>query len=160
MSKFNGLSSPEELKQTWFNMTEGQGFDDVNIIWNFDDTTEIKEDGAYIVNILYKYIGNKVGHYVALYKNKDCLIYFDPMGTLPPAWIAKMFKTFICDLEGCQAITGTSCGYRCLTKLFKYSLGYYPAYYVLFNGQNILGDIKENTFKKTRRELKILEELI
>lgn len=49
MSIFHGLSSPDELKRTWFNMTEGQGLNDITVIWDFKpDTLTNLPNGNYI----------------------------------------------------------------------------------------------------------------
>lgn len=160
MSIFHGLSSPDELKRTWFNMTEGQGLNDITVIWDFKpDTLTNLPNGNYILNILYSYIGNKTGHYVALYKNNNQIIYFDPLGSLPPKWITEKLKNFVVDLEGAQAISGNSCGYRCLTKLFKYNLGYMPDYKIYIDNNTYKGKLKPETIFKTKREFKILDSL-
>ena len=158
MSNFHGLSSPEELKKAWFNMTEGQGIDDVNVIWNFEPSVLNNiAAGLYVLNLLYPYIGNKTGHYVAFYKKGNERIYFDPLGTLPPKDILPYVN--VVDLEGAQAINGNSCGYRCLTKLFKYALGYKPEYKIDIKGGKFVGNIKPETLFKTNREFKILNNL-
>lgn len=164
MCSFHGLSSPDELKKTWFNMTEGQGIPDINVIWDFEPTmlNNIAE-GLYVLNLLYPYIGNKTGHYVAYYKGSGLnpaaaeKIYFDPLGTLPPEDILPYVN--VVDLEGAQAINGNSCGYRCLTKLFKYALGYKPEYKIDISNGKFKGDIKPETLFKTNREFKILKNL-
>lgn len=165
---FHGLSSPDELQSTWFNMTEGQDLPTLKVIWEFDDNalnSVLNSEGLYVCNLTYKYIGNHTGHYIAIahIPERGHIIYFDPLGTLPPDWIiSKMltnkFKRFTIDLEGAQAISGTSCGYRCLTKLLKYSLGVMPKY-KLSNNED-LKDLKPQTIKKTKREIEILNNLI
>lgn len=162
---FHGLSSPDELQSTWFNMTEGQDIPALKVIWEFDDDAlneVLKCEGLYVCNLTYKYIGNHTGHYVAFSNKDNQIIYFDPLGTLPPDWIiSKMltnkFKRFVIDLEGAQAISGTSCGYRCLTKLLKYSLGVMPKYKL--SQTEDLKDLKPQTIKKTKREIEILKNL-
>lgn len=162
---FKGLSSPDELKQTWFNLTEGQGIKNINVIWDFQPrilggpsgSNELP-DGLYVVNLLYPYIGNKTGHYVAYFKDNDEKIYFDPLGCLPPEDILPYVN--IVDLEGAQAINGNSCGYRCLTKLFKYALGYKPEYKIEIKGGAYVGDVKPETLLKTKREFEILKSLV
>lgn len=170
---FHGLASPNELKTTWFNMTEGQDLPDVNVIWEFDENSlnDILnlESGVYIVNCLYKINPNMIGHYIALYKNKNELIYFDPLATFPQKWmIDEIFKfdvKLIVDLEGAQAINGNSCGFRCLFKLLKYCLGYMPENYAeLFENRidwNISRTDKKNfintTIKKTKREIETIK---
>lgn len=161
---FHGLSSPDELQSTWFNMTEGQDLPTLKVIWEFDDNALnniLNSEGLYVCNLTYKYIGNHTGHYVAIFSNPENVIYFDPLGTLPPDWIisklSKSNKRFTIDLEGAQAISGTSCGYRCLTKLLKYSLGVMPKY-KLSNNED-LKDLKPQTFNKTKREIEILNNL-
>lgn len=168
MTSFHGLSSPQELKDTWFNLTEGQGLNDVNIIWNFDETTlpQLKE-GPNIVNILYKYIGNNTGHYVLIFKPKgrvDHLIYFDPLAALPPEWVSKeIYECFnskvVVDTSGEQSINGNSCGYRCLYKALMYSLGFPPHDTVVIKGLDVLTPIPDKTIQKTKRVFKILNEL-
>lgn len=173
---FHGLSSPDELKSTWFNMTEGQDLPTLKVIWEFDDdalNSVLRSEGLYVCNLTYKYIGNHTGHYVAFSNKDNQIIYFDPLGTLPPDWImSRIFdlsnservspegskdKRFTIDLEGAQAISGTSCGYRCLTKLLKYSLGVMPKYKLSQNEG--LKDLKPQTIKKTKREIEILKNL-
>lgn len=162
---FHGLSSPDELKSTWFNMTEGQDLPTLKVIWEFDDdalNSVLNSEGLYVCNLTYKYIGNHTGHYIAIDHTDDGhIIYFDPLGTLPPDWIisklSKSNKRFTIDLEGAQAISGTSCGYRCLTKLLKYSLGVMPKYKISNNED--LKDLKPQTIKKTKREIEILNNL-
>lgn len=173
---FHGLSSPDELQSTWFNMTEGQGLPTLKVIWEFDDdalNNILNSEGLYVCNLTYKYIGNHTGHYVAIFSNPEKVIYFDPLGTLPPDWIiSRIFdlsnservspeglkdKRFVIDLEGAQAISGTSCGYRCLTKLLKYSLGVMPKYKL--SQSEDLKDLKPQTIKKTKREIEILKNL-
>lgn len=164
MQTFRGLSSPDELAQTWINLTEGQNIDNINIIFDFVDSSQLKE-GPNIINLLFKYIGNKTGHYVAVYKSKDLLIYFDPLGTIPPMWLVNNlqklnnYKSIYIDLEGSQKINGNSCGYRCLTKLLKYSLNLFPEYYIIINDNHVLGMLKPSTIEKTKRELKTLQRL-
>lgn len=166
---FHGLSSPDELKSTWFNMTEGQDLPLLQVIWEFDDDAlndVLTSEGLYVCNLTYKYIGNHTGHYIAIFSNPEKIIYFDPLGTLPPDWIiSRIFdlskdKRFVIDLEGAQAISGTSCGYRCLTKLLKYSLGVMPKY-KLSQSESFedLKDLKPQTIKKTKREIEILKSL-
>lgn len=158
MSEFHGLSSPEELKNTWFNLTEGQGIPDINVIWEFQPSIcKDLQDGLYVVNLLYQYIGNKTGHYVVIYIKGKERIYFDPLGCLPPEDILPYVN--VVDLEGAQAINGNSCGYRCLTKLFKYALGYKPEYKIMIDDGKFIGDIKPETLFKTKREFKILSSL-
>lgn len=157
---FHGLSSPEDLKKTWFNMTEGQNFPKINIIWEFDENSlRNLPNGNYVCNILYSYIGNKTGHYIAIFKDDNQIIYFDPLGTLPPCWIVNELKSIIVDLEGAQAINGNSCGYRCITKLFKYNLAYYPQYFIKIDNGKYEGDLKKSTIEKTKREFEILKSL-
>lgn len=204
---FHGLSSPDELKSTWFNMTEGQNLPTLHVIWEFDDDAlntvlecealkkqnafcPERSEGLYVCNLTYKYIGNHTGHYVAIFSNPENIIYFDPLGTLPPDWIiSRIFdlsnservspegskltnKKFVIDLEGAQAISGTSCGYRCLTKLLKYSLGVMPKYKLSSQSSEMsktsnslefapegLKDLKPQTIKKTKREIEILKNL-
>lgn len=178
---FHGLSSPDELKSTWFNMTEGQNLPALRVIWEFDDNalnTVLNSEGLYVCNLTYKYIGNHTGHYIAINHTDDGhIIYFDPLGTLPPDWIISKLskltnKKFVIDLEGAQAISGTSCGYRCLTKLLKYSLGVMPKYKLSSQSSEMsktsnslefapegLKDLKPQTIKKTKREIEILKSL-
>lgn len=160
---FHGLSSPDELQSTWFNMTEGQDLPMLKVIWEFDDNALnniLNSEGLYVCNLTYKYIGNHTGHYIAIDHTDDGhVIYFDPLGTLPPDWIISKIKDkrFVIDLEGAQAISGTSCGYRCLTKLLKYSLGVMPKYKL--SKSEGLKDLKPQTIKKTKREIEILNNL-
>lgn len=178
---FHGLSSPDELQSTWFNMTEGQNLPTLRVIWEFDDDAlksvlkceALKKqdafcpercEGLYVCNLTYKYIGNHTGHYIAIFSNPENVIYFDPLGTLPPDWIISKLskltnKRFTIDLEGAQAISGTSCGYRCLTKLLKYSLGVMPKYKLSSQSSEDLKDLKPQTIKKTKREIEILKNL-
>lgn len=159
--KFRGLSSPEELKETWHNMTEGQEeFLPLDVVWSFDgEFLETINDGLYVCNLLYPYIGNNTGHYIAIYKNGADVYYFDPLGTLPPKWVNNYLKNYKIDLEGEQKINGNSCGFRCLTKLFKYCLGYFPKKFITIENDKIFGDIDEKTLEKTKREFKILNNL-
>lgn len=171
---FHGLASPNELKTTWFNMTEGQDLPDVNVIWEFDENAlnNVLESsfGCYVVNCLYKVNPNMIGHYIALYKKENVLIYFDPLATFPQKWIIdEIFKVpnlkIIVDLEGAQAINGNSCGFRCLFKLLKYCLGYMPINYAeLFKNKidwYISREDKKNfintTIKKTKREIETIK---
>lgn len=159
---FHGLSSPDELQSTWFNMTEGQDLPTLKVIWEFDDdalNSVLTSEGLYVCNLTYKYIGNHTGHYIAFSNKDNQIIYFDPLGTLPPDWIISKIKDkrFVIDLEGAQAISGTSCGYRCLTKLLKYSLGVMPKYKI--SKSEDLKDLKTQTIKKTKREIEILKNL-
>lgn len=152
---FHGLSSPNELKTAWFNMTEGQNIPSVDIVWEFDETALNKilnstssQASLYVVNCLYKVNKDMIGHYIALFKpptqsdSEDIqqLIYFDPLATLPQKWfvdccLASGVKIVV-DLEGSQAINGNSCGFRCLFKLLKYCLGYMPTTFAeLYNGR-------------------------
>lgn len=162
---FHGLSSPDELQSTWFNMTEGQDLPTLKVIWEFDDdalNNILTSEGLYVCNLTYKYIGNHTGHYIAIdHTNDGHVIYFDPLGTLPPDWIISKIKDkrFVIDLEGAQAISGTSCGYRCLTKLLKYSLGVMPKYKLSSQSSEGLKDLKPQTIKKTKREIEILKNL-
>lgn len=172
---FHGLASPNELKTTWFNMTEGQDLPDLNVIWEFDESALndiLKNDfGCYVVNCLYKINPNMIGHYIALYKKHEIddlgnevseLIYFDPLATFPQKWmIDEIFNTkcqqskivkfdvkLIVDLEGAQAINGNSCGFRCLFKLLKYCLGYMPENYAELFENRIDWNISRNDKKK------------
>lgn len=161
---FHGLSSPDELQSTWFNMTEGQDLPTLKVIWEFDDNALnniLTSEGLYVCNLTYKYIGNHTGHYIAFSNKDNQIIYFDPLGTLPPDWIISKIKDkrFVIDLEGAQAISGTSCGYRCLTKLLKYSLGVMPKYKLSSQSSEGLKDLKPQTIKKTKREIEILNNL-
>lgn len=168
MTSFHGLSSPQELKDTWFNLTEGQGIGDVNVIWNFNESTlpQLK-DGGNIVNILYKYIGNNTGHYVLIFKpSNDArrIFYFDPLAALPPEWVSKginecFASKVVVDTSGEQNINGNSCGYRCLYKALMYSLNFPPHDTVIINGLNVLTPIPNKTIQKTKRVFKILNEL-
>lgn len=146
---FHGLSSPNELKTAWFNMTEGQGLPELFVIWEFNEDSlneflKNENEKCVVVNSLYKQNPNMVGHYVAIYKTKSEVIYFDPLATFPQKWVIdEFFKFFdatqsgnvshsiVVDLDGAQSINGNSCGYRCLFKLLKYCLGYQPLNYAV-----------------------------
>lgn len=123
-SKFEGLSSPAELQQTWFNMTEGQGLPLLFVIWEFTPKVMPLHDGIYVVNIAYEHTGDGIGHYVAMAVADASIWYFDPIGTLPPRWLFEQFHKFYLrttiDLTGGQRLNGTSCGYRCLVQLAVY----------------------------------------
>lgn len=171
---FHGLASPNELKTTWFNMTEGQDLPDLNVIWEFDESALNNilnlESGVYVVNCLYKINPNMIGHYIALYKKNNELIYFDPLATFPQKWFIDCCFKFdniklIVDLEGAQAINGNSCGFRCLFKLLKYCLGYMPENYAelfenridWFISRNDKKNFINTTIKKTKREIETIK---
>lgn len=144
-SKFEGLSSPAELQQTWFNMTEGQGLPLLFVIWEFTPKVMPLRDGIYVVNIAYEHTGDGIGHYVAMSVADDSIWYFDPIGTLPPRWLFEQFHKFYqhttIDLTGGQRLNGTSCGYRCLAQLVIY----------LVDGKKMYSDVHDSA-ERTRKD--------
>lgn len=167
MTSFHGLSSPQELKDTWFNLTEGQGLNDINVIWNFNEASLSQlTDGPNIVNVLYKFVENDTGHYVLIFKPKgrNCFFYFDPLGALPLEWISKGINEcfgakIVVDTSGEQKINGNSCGFRCLYKALLYTLGFPPHDSVIIKGLDVLTPVPDKTIQKTNRVFKILNEL-
>lgn len=119
--KFSGLSSPDELKNTWKNLI-WENVPDLNVIFDYTNPSQLKN--LYnIINICYRFKGNDIGHYVAIYKTNDKLIYFDPLRGIPDPNLIKDLESFNIPIyiskDGEQRINGNSCGFHCLTFLYN-----------------------------------------
>lgn len=143
--KFHGISSPEELKQAWTNLTN-RSADEIKFIWDFSENTSPYDlTQANIININQD--KESTGHWCLVYKlTDDKILYYNPIrkqilktlidddflnesshGQEIPKdealeLLLKMFDTLV-DLSGEQSIIGkysSSCGYYCLYKLREY----------------------------------------
>ena len=78
MSKFKGLSTAEDLKNAWHNLTD-LNENTLNVIWDFVNIDQIK-NGCNIINSRYNPNNpNEIGHYCAIFKTPNLLIYHNPI---------------------------------------------------------------------------------
>lgn len=142
-AKFHGISSPEELKQAWTNLTNRPA-DEIKFIWDFSENTSPYDlTQANIINI--RQDKESTGHWCLVYKlTDDKILYYNPIRKqilktlidddflnesseeIPKdealEILLKMFDTLV-DLSGEQNVMGkysSSCGYYCLYKLREY----------------------------------------
>ena len=119
---FHGISTPDELKHTWVNLTN-RDYDELNILWNpykFNDYKTLN-----IVNILYDPDKpDSIGHWCVVVKlNNENVIFFNPINK--PFFndyllaLTSMYNVLF-DLTGQQKIGNKSCGFYCLHKLREY----------------------------------------
>lgn len=133
VKEFSGLSSPKDLMDAWYNLTNNK---DINIVWEYKSPSQIK-DGFNVLNITYMTKGNETGHYVACFCDQDdkTIIYHDPIGGIPTLQqmtaMHKCFKRIIVDMSGTQPFSSSSCGFYCLTFLYNLSINKYkPTRYI------------------------------
>lgn len=125
---FSGLSTPEQLKETFKDLIKDESNEKLNVIWDYMKPEQL--NGKYnIMNILYTPEDpNKTGHYVALFNNGKKAIYFNPISKAIEHDIPKLDEMayyfeknnipfYICD-DGTQKFNTDDCGYHCLTFLF------------------------------------------
>ena len=83
MSKFHGLSSPEDLIETWRELKHDDDNNDINVIWEYEHPEQLKP-GFNVVNILYdSSTPDEIGHYVliSVFPDKKLVEYFDPISS-------------------------------------------------------------------------------
>lgn len=131
MSKFHGLSSPEDLIETWRELKHDDDDKDINVIWEYEHPEQLKP-GFNVVNILYDSSSpDEIGHYVliSVFPDKKLVEYFDPISShtadnedeidlINEYFKDKGYSTNI-SLEGKQKETSENCGYHCLTHAFN-----------------------------------------
>lgn len=129
--KFHGLSSPEDLIETWRELKHDDDSQDINVIWEYEHPEQLKP-GFNIVNILYDSSSpDEIGHYVliSVFPDKKLVEYFDPISShttdnedeidlINEYFKDKGYSTNI-SLEGKQKETSENCGYHCLTHAFN-----------------------------------------
>ena len=131
MSKFHGLSSPEDLIETWRELKHDDDDKDINVIWEYEHPEQLKP-GFNIVNILYDSSSpDEIGHYVliSVFPDKKLVEYFDPISShtsdnedeidLINEYFNSLGYSTNVSLEGKQKETSENCGYHCLTHAFN-----------------------------------------
>ena len=83
MTKFRGLSTPEQLKTAWHNLTNLPE-DTLNVVWDYEPNkyglSQLKI-GCNIINSRYNpQEPNAIGHYCAIFLTRKKLIYYNPIG--------------------------------------------------------------------------------
>lgn len=121
-NKFHGISNPNELKKTWYNLTN-RNPNEINVLWNPYEFDKYKDFN--IINILYNEDEpDMIGHWCLLLKLDDNnIIFYNPINK--PFF--NDFLNLLCqkynvlfDMTGKQKIGNKSCGYYCLHKLREY----------------------------------------
>lgn len=75
---FKGLSSPDELKTAWHNLTNLPE-NTLNVVWDFMDVNQLK-NGCNVINSRYNPDNpNEIGHYCAIFKTPHFMIYYNPI---------------------------------------------------------------------------------
>lgn len=67
---------------------------------------------------------NTGSHWTAWYRNKNCVLYHDPIGNVsPPSEIIKYFKSvpIFYNHESTQKPNSVNCGHMCIKFLIKYN---------------------------------------
>ena len=132
MSKFHGLSSPNDLIEMWQSLKHDSDPKPLHVIWDFISPEQLN-DGINICNIRFNQDNpEEVGHYVCIIKdpNTKQIIYFDPISSMTHLNLHKItvinqyaesigYSLFI-DLSGTQKTTSENCGYHCLTYAFNW----------------------------------------
>lgn len=129
MSKFHGLSSPDELIEMWRELRYDDDDEDINVIWEYTKPEQLKE-GFNIVNIKYDPKDPKaIGHYVLISILDNKLEYFNPVSSHTKDDEDKLNdllnyaeeKGLISnvDLTGKQSEESENCGFHCLTHAYN-----------------------------------------
>lgn len=129
MSKFHGLSSPDELIEMWRELRYDDDDEDINVIWEYTKPEQLKE-GFNIVNIKYDPKDPKaIGHYVLISILDNKLEYFNPVSShtkddedklndlLNYAEEKELISNV--DLTGKQSEESENCGFHCLTHAYN-----------------------------------------
>lgn len=132
MSKFHGLSSPNDLIEMWQSLKHDSDPKTLHVIWDFISPEQLN-DGINICNIRFNSDNpEEVGHYVCIIKDplSKQIIYFDPISSMTHLNLHKIsvinqyaesigYSLYI-DLSGTQKTTSENCGYHCLTYAFNW----------------------------------------
>lgn len=129
MSKFHGLSSPDELIEMWRELRYDDDDEDINVIWEYTKPEQLKK-GFNIVNIKYDPKDPKaIGHYVLISILDNKLEYFNPVSSHTKDDKDKLNdllnyaeeKGLISnvDLTGKQSEESENCGFHCLTHAYN-----------------------------------------
>lgn len=132
MSKFHGLSSPNDLIEMWQSLKHDSDPKTLHVIWDFVSPEQLN-DGINICNIRFNADNpEEVGHYVCIIKDPliKQIIYFDPISSMTHLNLHKISVinqyaesigyTLFIDLSGTQKTTSENCGYHCLTYAFNW----------------------------------------
>lgn len=129
MSKFHGLSSPDELINMWRDLRYDDDDEDINVIWEYVSPDQLK-DGFNIVNIKYDPKHPKeIGHYVLISILDKKLEYFNPVASHTRDDEEKLNELLNyaeekglisnVDLTGKQSEDSENCGFHCLTHAYN-----------------------------------------
>lgn len=128
MTKFSGLSSPEELIEDWRNLRQENDKREMNVIWEYEHPEQLKP-GFNIVNILYNpEEPDETGHYVLISVNPKTkqVEYFNPVSSHTSDnkdKLKDLVDYFDDDVEvnlsGRQSDTSDNCGFHCLTRAYN-----------------------------------------
>ena len=132
MSKFHGLSSPNDLIEMWQSLKHDSDPKTLHVIWDFISPEQLN-DGINICNIRFNQENpEEVGHYVCIIKDplSKQIIYFDPISSMTHLNLHKIsvinqyaesigYSLYI-DLSGTQKTTSENCGYHCFTYAFNW----------------------------------------
>lgn len=129
MSKFHGLSSPDELIEMWRELRYDDDDEDINVIWEYTNPKQLKE-GFNIVNIKYDPKDPKaIGHYVLISKFGKNIEYFNPVSSHTKDdedklnellnYAEEQNKLADVDLTGKQSEESENCGFHCLTHAYN-----------------------------------------
>lgn len=128
MTKFSGLSSPEELIEDWRNLRQENDKREMNVIWEYEHPEQLKP-GFNIVNILYNpEEPDETGHYVLISINPKTkeVEYFNPVSSHTSDnkdKLKDLVDYFDDDVEvnlsGRQSDTSDNCGFHCLTRAYN-----------------------------------------
>lgn len=129
MSKFHGLSSPDDLINMWRDLRYDDDDEDINVIWEYVSPDQLK-DGFNIVNIKYDPKHPKeIGHYVLISILDNKLEYFNPVASHTRDDEEKLNELLNyaeekglisnVDLTGKQSEDSENCGFHCLTHAYN-----------------------------------------
>lgn len=132
VDNFHGLSTPDELIETWDSLKFDNDSRKMNVVWDYVSPKQLKS-GFNIVNILYDPNDpNRVGHYVLITVNDNTneVEYFNPVADHTADNLDKLNdlnkyfklkkKKLNIDLSGTQQEDNEDCGYHCLNHAYNY----------------------------------------
>lgn len=172
---FEGLSSPEDLKQAWKELIYDSDLyndsADINVIWDYQSPEQLKP-GLNIINCLYSpEAPNETGHYCLIFWNdsdvvEEVLFYNPVMSHTADEKCVKILEDLgnefgidnvKVDLSGSQHLDSSNCGYHCLTRAFQ--LYMLPGNRVVFGGE-IGGRIKKGKTLEEMTTHELLENMV
>lgn len=129
---FEGLSSPNDLKEMWKEIKKDKMSDDLlNVIWEYTSPKQLKP-GFNVVNIKYNpKKPNEIGHYCLIIVDERAkyVEFFNPVADRTSDDLEKLIQlnnyfttkhyNVEVDLSGEQEEGTEDCGYHCLTHAFN-----------------------------------------